>query len=101
MNENVPVASYSSVADRYDGDSNERSFWGELAREAYEAIVLRPRYRVIVDVGCGTGLALHHLQGRAPAHAKLIGIEPAEQMRLRWAIWLRCGRRLECQTAVS
>ncbi|HVH45116.1 MAG TPA: beta-ketoacyl synthase N-terminal-like domain-containing protein, partial [Labilithrix sp.] len=82
MNPRTTAASYSAIADQYDAPSNETSFWGELAREAYEGIVLLPRYRLVVDVGCGTGLALKHLRGRAPASTQLIGVEPAEQMRL-------------------
>src|SRR6218665_2421312 len=82
MNSNIPAASYSKIADKYDTQSNESSFWGELARGSYEAMLLKPQYRVIVDVGCGTGGALNHLQSRAPSSTRFIGIEPSEQMRL-------------------
>jgi ubiquinone/menaquinone biosynthesis C-methylase UbiE len=81
MTSNITPESYSAVASHYDDELNETSFWGELARESYEAIVIKPRYEVILDVGCGTGLALHHLQGRAPSHVHLFGVEPSEEMR--------------------
>ncbi|WP_394849564.1 SDR family NAD(P)-dependent oxidoreductase [Pendulispora brunnea] len=81
MNLRTTAASYSAIADRYDDESNETSFWGELAREAYENIVISPKHRLVVDVGCGTGLALEHLRGRAPESTRFVGIEPAEQMR--------------------
>jgi len=82
MKPSIAVSSYSAVAHKYDGAANENSFWGELARRSYESIALESSYRVIVDIGCGTGLALHHLRSRAPDTMTLIGIEPAEQMRL-------------------
>ncbi|WP_394849576.1 SDR family NAD(P)-dependent oxidoreductase [Pendulispora brunnea] len=76
------ASSYSAIADKYDDPANETSFWGRLARQAYERMVLLPEYRLVVDVGCGSGLALEHLQGRAPASTSFVGIEPAEQMRV-------------------
>lgn len=82
MSSSRTADSYSAIASRYDGESNETSFWGELARQAYDNIVLVPRYRLIADVGCGTGLGLHHLVGRAAPSARFVGIEPAEQMRM-------------------
>ena len=81
MSAHTPAESYSKIASKYDGQSNEYSLWGELARGMYEGIVLKPQYRVIVDVGCGTGAALNHLQGRASPSVQLIGVEPSEQMR--------------------
>jgi len=81
MSAHTPAESYSRIASKYDGQSNEYSLWGELARGMYEGIVLKPQYRVIVDVGCGTGAALNHLQGRASPSVQLIGVEPSEQMR--------------------
>ncbi|WP_158624963.1 type I polyketide synthase [Corallococcus terminator] len=83
MSMDIPATSYSKVADQYDSESNETSFWGEFARRAYEGFVLKPNHRLVVDVGCGTGLALHHLQGCAPESTRFIGVEPSELMRLR------------------
>src|SRR5690349_21710428 len=81
MATNIAAESYSSIAAKYDDSGNGTSFWGALARDAYERIVLKPRHELVVDVGCGTGLALEHLQGRAPSGTRLVGVEPAEQMR--------------------
>src|SRR5512140_387908 len=75
------IDSYSTIAEDYDSIANEMSFWGTLAREFYESIVLKPSYGVAVDLGCGTGTALSHLRTRASSETMLIGIEPAEPMR--------------------
>ncbi|MBC7976382.1 MAG: class I SAM-dependent methyltransferase, partial [Myxococcales bacterium] len=69
------------VPSGYDHPENETSFWGQLARQAYERIVLGPGHRIIVDVGCGSGVALASLARRAAASVTLVGVDPAEDMR--------------------
>ena len=55
MTTHTTASSYSAIADRYDDPANETSFWGRLARQAYERMVLAPGYQLVVDVGCGSG----------------------------------------------
>src|SRR4051812_7547729 len=80
-NTTAAIDSYSTIAEDYDSTANEMSFWGRLARESYESIVLKASYGVAVDLGCGTGTALRHLRSRASSETMLIGVEPAEAMR--------------------
>lgn len=83
---NPIVATYSRLADQYDDTLNVESCWGRAARKALSAIVLRERYRVVVDVGCGTGQALAQLASTAGPETRFIGLDPAENMRKRAAL---------------
>ena len=76
-----PAESYSRIADRYDQELNQLSFWGVLARAAYESIVIKASYRTILEVGCGTGVALAALTTRSLPTTRLLGVEPAAHMR--------------------
>jgi ubiquinone/menaquinone biosynthesis C-methylase UbiE len=77
---NPIVETYSRLAREYEEDANFLSCWGRASERALSAIRLRDDYEVIVDMGCGTGRAVHTLALAAPPHAHLIGIDPAENM---------------------
>src|SRR2546423_1600507 len=80
---NPIVETYSNLADQYDEEKNTRSCWGISAAKALASIRLKAHCEVVVDVGCGTGRALVHLAGESRSHVRLIGIEPALNMRNR------------------
>jgi ubiquinone/menaquinone biosynthesis C-methylase UbiE len=80
---NPVVAGYSDLAAAYDAPANLRSCWGASTEEIIGGLELRPTYRVIADIGCGTGQALEALAERASADVELVGVEPAAQMRDR------------------
>jgi ubiquinone/menaquinone biosynthesis C-methylase UbiE len=77
---NPIVETYSRLACEYDDDANFLSCWGRASARALSAIRLRQEYDVVVDVGCGTGRAIHALASAAPPHTHFIGIDPAENM---------------------
>jgi ubiquinone/menaquinone biosynthesis C-methylase UbiE len=79
---NPIVETYSQLADRYDDTLNMQSCWGRAADRALRSIVLGDRYRVVLDVGCGTGGALAHLASTRPG-TRFIGLDPADNMRKR------------------
>jgi ubiquinone/menaquinone biosynthesis C-methylase UbiE len=78
--DNVIIRTYSERANDYDQESNLDSCWGQVAQRIVQFISIKPRYRVIVDVGCGAGQALRELASRGGS-ARFIGLEPAESMR--------------------
>lgn len=82
---NPIVETYSRLAAQYDYDEDKttRSCWGIAADKALVALRLKDHYRVIIDVGCGTGKALLHLARQGGPHVRLIGVEPALNMRKR------------------
>jgi ubiquinone/menaquinone biosynthesis C-methylase UbiE len=80
---NPVVAGYSDLAAAYDAPANLRSCWGVSTDEIVGGLELRPTYRTIADIGCGTGQALAELAERASPNAQLFGVEPAAQMRER------------------
>jgi ubiquinone/menaquinone biosynthesis C-methylase UbiE len=82
---NPVVSGYSDLAAAYDSPANLRSCWGLSTDEIVSGLELKPTYRTVADIGCGTGQALVALAERAPASAELIGVEPAAQMRERAA----------------
>ncbi len=87
---NTVVEAYSENAGAYDQDANLDSCWGKLATRFLSEIQLKDRYRSVVDVGCGAGHALRELATRALTAnhrdgTQFIGVEPAENMRLRAA----------------
>jgi ubiquinone/menaquinone biosynthesis C-methylase UbiE len=77
---NPIVETYSRLAREYDEEANFLSCWGRASERALSAIRLRQDYQVVVDMGCGTGRAIHALASAAPPHTQFIGIDPAENM---------------------
>jgi len=77
---NPIVDTYSRLAREYDDDANFLSCWGRASERALSAIRLRDDYGVIVDMGCGTGRAIHALASSSSTRAQFIGIDPAENM---------------------
>src|SRR4029077_16537256 len=77
---NPIVETYARLAREYDEDANFLSCWGRASERALSVVRLRDDYKGIVDMGCGTGRAVHALACVAPADARLIGIDPAENM---------------------
>jgi ubiquinone/menaquinone biosynthesis C-methylase UbiE len=77
---NPIVETYSRLAREYDEDANFLSCWGRASERALSKICLRDDYKMVVDMGCGTGRAIHALASTGPAHTQFIGIDPAENM---------------------
>jgi ubiquinone/menaquinone biosynthesis C-methylase UbiE len=77
---NPIVETYSRLAREYDEDANFLSCWGRASERALSSIHLRDDYKLVVDMGCGTGRAVHALAAGAPAGAQFIAIDPAENM---------------------
>src|SRR5690242_21075376 len=77
---NPIVETYSRLAREYDEEANFLSCWGRASERALSTIRLREDYNVVVDMGCGTGRAIHALALAAPSHTRFIGIDPAENM---------------------
>jgi ubiquinone/menaquinone biosynthesis C-methylase UbiE len=82
---NPIVSAYSELADEYDGESNLYSCWGQITQQALASIslALKPHYRVVVEVGCGTGRDLLALASQSGPELQFIGLEPAANMRER------------------
>lgn len=80
---NPIVETYSQLAEQYDDERNRRSCWGLSADEALASIQLRDHHRVVVDVGCGTGRALARLAAQYGSDIRFIGVEPADNMRIK------------------
>ncbi len=78
---NPIVETYSRLAEHYDDDPNLHSCWGQGADKALSSIHLTDDYRLILDIGCGTGRALAWLASRARSRVQFVGIDPAENMR--------------------
>ena len=78
---NPIVETYSRLAEHYDDDRNLHSCWGQAADKASASIHIKDDYRLVVDVGCGTGRALAELASRAKSGVQLVGLDPAENMR--------------------
>jgi ubiquinone/menaquinone biosynthesis C-methylase UbiE len=77
---NPIVETYSRLAREYDEEANFLSCWGRASERALSTIRLREDYNVVVDMGCGTGRAIHALAFTAQPHTRFIGIDPAENM---------------------
>src|SRR6266704_3426370 len=81
MSETQLVETYSRLAEHYDDDPNLHSCCGQGADKALSSIHLTDDYRLILDIGCGTGRALAWLASRARSRVQFVGIDPAENMR--------------------
>lgn len=77
---NPIVETYSRLASEYDEEANFLSCWGRASERAMSLIRLREDYQVVVDMGCGTGRAIHALASAGAPHTQFIGIDPAENM---------------------
>lgn len=75
------IESYSRSAAEYAGDDNLASCWGKLSESLWSELDVNPTYRLVVDVGCGPGMTLAYLAKRYPPTTRLVGVEPAENMR--------------------
>ena len=78
---NPIVETYSRLAEHYDDELNLHSCWGRATDKALGSIHIKEDYRLVLDVGCGTGRALARLARRASSDVQFIGIDPAENMR--------------------
>lgn len=78
---NPIVETYSRLAEHYDDEPNLHSCWGQASDKALGSIHFKDDYRVILDVGCGTGRALAKLAPQAKSDVQFVGIDPAENMR--------------------
>lgn len=79
--QHVIVETYSRLASQYDDDLNIRSCWGKAADKALRTIVIKDSYRLVLDVGCGTGRAIAELASQSRPGIQWIGVDPAENMR--------------------
>lgn len=81
----VVFDTYSDQADTYDGSGNALSCWGKDTEKIIKSLRLKPHYRTVLDMGCGTGGALRYLanQSGPDSDIEFIGVEPAENMRHR------------------
>jgi ubiquinone/menaquinone biosynthesis C-methylase UbiE len=80
---NPVIEKYSALASAYDEPGNIDSCWGRAADSALRAVTIKPSYKRVVDVGCGTGRAIAELAARVSPDVELIGFEPAENMMRR------------------
>ena len=79
---NPIVETYSRLAQTYDDEANMRSCWGRAAEYAATSLAMKDDYRVVLDVGCGTGRALLWLASKGCPGARFVGVDPADNMRL-------------------
>ena len=77
---NPIIETYSRLAQEYDDDLNVHSCWGKAADGALSSIVIKDQYRLILDVGCGTGRAVAQLASQNRSCVQWVGIDPAENM---------------------
>ena len=77
---NPIVETYSRLAHEYDDEANFQSCWGRASERALSLISSLGDYRLVVDMGCGSGRAIHALAAAAPPHTQFVGIDPAENM---------------------
>lgn len=77
---NPIVETYSRLAHEYDDEANFQSCWGRASERALSLISSLSDYRLVVDMGCGSGRAIHALAAAAPSHTQFVGIDPAENM---------------------
>jgi len=79
----VVISSYSRHAREFEQEKSLNSCWGFVTDLAYSKIKLQDRYRLVVEVGCGTGHELQKVGSQAGSNVRLIGVEPAEELRGR------------------
>ncbi len=77
---NPIVETYSRLAHEYDDEANFQSCWGRASERALSSIHLLGDHHLVVDMGCGSGRAVHALAAAAPPHTQFVGIDPAENM---------------------
>lgn len=77
---NPIVETYSRLAHEYDDEANFQSCWGRASERALSSIRLLGDHHLVVDMGCGSGRAVHALAAAAPPHTQFVGIDPAENM---------------------
>lgn len=81
-NEDSIIESYSRRAVEYAGSDNLASCWGKLSESLWSELDINPTHRLVADVGCGPGTTLAYLAKRYPPTTRLVGVEPAENMRV-------------------
>jgi len=79
------IEKYSELASEYDDDLNLQSCWERAADKALNSMDIKEKYRLVLDVGCGTGKALSYLASKTRHDVQFIGIDPATNMRKRAA----------------
>ena len=79
----VVISSYSRHAREFEQEKSLNSCWGFVTDLAYSKIKLQDRYRLVVEVGCGTGHELQKVGSQAGSDVRFIGVEPAEELRGR------------------
>jgi len=77
---NPIVETYSRLAHEYDDEANFQSCWGRASERALSSIHVLGDHRLVVDMGCGSGRAIHALAAGAPPRTRFVGIDPAENM---------------------
>ncbi|MGA8233379.1 MAG: class I SAM-dependent methyltransferase [Candidatus Acidiferrales bacterium] len=82
---NPIVETYSRLAQQYDDEFNMHSCWGRESDRALNTIHIQSSYRVVLDMGCGTGRALARLASQSGPNVRFIGVDPAKNMRKRAA----------------
>lgn len=92
---NAIVETYSRLANRYDEARNVRSCWGRASDKAFASIDVKDDSRLILDVGCGTGRALARLAASVRPEVRLVGIDPARNMRKLALRRVRCFPNIE------
>jgi ubiquinone/menaquinone biosynthesis C-methylase UbiE len=84
-------------------DSGRLGRWHATVAQAAVGIALEavPAPRAVLDVGCGTGVALSLLAARVEAHAALEGVDPAAEMIGAAHAALDGGRRVGLTVAAA
>lgn len=75
------IEAYSRCALGYDGRDNTASCWGRLSTSLWSKLNVNSKHRLVADIGCGPGTTLAHLAKLYPETTRLVGIEPAYNMR--------------------
>lgn len=86
---------YSRITEAYEETERAISRWALDTDRIVNGLHLRDGYSVVVDLGCGAGVALSHLAGSASPLTRLVGVEPSPTMRARAAESLRAEPNVE------